>query len=260
GIEPVAAQHIQHVTNLPGSGIRAEVEGLQVRLGSLDSVVEEAGSDRSTWVSARQAAIAGGRTPVAITVDGVPVGLIGLADQLRDNARQALSEVRQSGVKQVIMLTGDREQVAKPIGEEAGVDRVIAGVMPAQKDAVVQDLLDRYGRVGMVGDGVNDAPALARATVGFAMGAAGTDVALETADVALMSDNLSRVGYAIRLSRAARRTISENVGIALGLKLIFLILAIGGIATLWEAVFADVGASIIVIFNGMRLLGWVSRD
>lgn len=259
-LDSVPSDRIHNVRNLPGMGIEAEVDGLSVRLGSIVAFKDSAPAQSEKLDLVQQQIAASGSTPIVLIVEGTVAGVIGLADQLRPNAREALTSIRQSGVKRVIMLTGDREQVAQPIGAAAGVDSIVAEVLPAQKDATVQRLLDRFGRVGMVGDGVNDAPALARATVGIAMGAAGTDVALETADVALMSDNLSRVGYAIRLSRAAKRTISQNIGIALGLKLIFLVLAIGGVATLWEAVFADVGASIIVIFNGMRLLGWTSRD
>ena len=151
------------------------------------------------------------------------------------------------------MLTGDRQLVAQRIASRIGVDRVEAELLPDQKVRAVERLLERYGKVGMVGDGINDAPALARSSVGIAMGAAGSDTALETADIALMSDDLGKVSYTMRLSRAARRIIAQNIGLSLAIKAVFLTLAVGGTATLWQAVFADVGAALIVILNGMRL-------
>jgi Cd2+/Zn2+-exporting ATPase len=152
------------------------------------------------------------------------------------------------------MLTGDNQATAQAIALAAGIDDVRAELMPEQKVAAIEEIMEQYGAVAMVGDGVNDAPALARASVGIAMGAAGTDTALETADVALMADDLSRLPFAVSLSQEARRIIRQNVVLSLGIKAVFLALAIGGIATLWMAVFADVGASLIVTFNGMRLL------
>jgi Cd2+/Zn2+-exporting ATPase len=152
------------------------------------------------------------------------------------------------------MLTGDTKATAQAIARAAGVDDVQADLLPEQKVGAIEALLAQYGAVAMVGDGVNDAPALARATVGIAMGAAGTDTALETADLALMADDLGRLPFAVRLSRRTRAIIRQNVALSLGIKAVFLALAVAGAATLWMAVFADMGASLIVIFNGMRLL------
>jgi Cd2+/Zn2+-exporting ATPase len=158
------------------------------------------------------------------------------------------------GIEHTVMLTGDNEATARAVASAAGLVDVRAGLLPDQKVAAIESLLDEYGAVAMVGDGVNDAPALARATVGIAMGAAGTDTALETADVALMADDLGKLPFAVRLSRRARSIIRQNVALSLGIKAVFLALALAGVATLWMAVFADMGASLIVTFNGMRLL------
>jgi Cd2+/Zn2+-exporting ATPase len=158
------------------------------------------------------------------------------------------------GIEHTVMLTGDNEATAQAIAASAGVKDVQAELLPERKVAAIELLLDRYGAVAMVGDGVNDAPALARASVGIAMGAAGTDTALEVADVALMADDLGKLPFAVRLSRQARRIIGQNVALSLGIKGLFLVLALTGSATLWMAVFADMGASLIVTLNGMRLL------
>jgi Cd2+/Zn2+-exporting ATPase len=165
-----------------------------------------------------------------------------------------MSELGKMGIERTVMLTGDNEATARAIATTAGLDEFQADLLPEQKVAAIETLLDKYGAVAMVGDGVNDAPALARATVGIAMGAAGTDTALETADLALMADDLGQLPFAVDLSRRARTIIRQNVALSLGIKAVFLALAIAGAATLWMAVFADVGASLIVILNGMRLL------
>jgi Cd2+/Zn2+-exporting ATPase len=152
------------------------------------------------------------------------------------------------------MLSGDHPDVAARIARSLGITEVHAGLLPGDKVSEVEGLTRAYGTVAMVGDGVNDAPALAAASVGIAMGVAGTDAALETADIALMADELSRIPFAIRLSRAAVRNVKTNIALALALKAVFLVLAAFGVATLWMAVVADMGASLLVIANGLRLL------
>lgn len=179
---------------------------------------------------------------------------LSVADTLRDGAAVVTQDLRRAGIEHIAMLTGDNPYIAQTIGEQVGVDEVRAGLLPDGKVSAVQDLLARYGRVAMVGDGVNDAPALATATVGIAMGAAGTDTALETADVALMSDDLARLPFAIRLSRHALNTVRGNIAFALVFKAAFLALTVAGVATLWMAVLADTGASLLVVLNGLRLL------
>jgi Cd2+/Zn2+-exporting ATPase len=181
-------------------------------------------------------------------------GYIAVADTLRPGVPAVMAELRQVGIKRTVMLTGDNQATARAIATAAGIDAVQAELLPDQKVAAVETLLAECEAVAMVGDGVNDAPALARATVGIAMGAAGTDTALETADVALMADDLSKLPFAVRLSRRTRRIIGQNVTLALGIKAVFLVLAMAGMATMWMAVFADMGASLLVTLNGMRLL------
>ena len=186
--------------------------------------------------------------------DGVPIGIIAVADRPREAARDVVDILKQQGVRSVVMLTGDSTATAAAIAADLGIDEVRAELMPEDKVKVVEDLRRRYGAVAMVGDGINDAPALASADVGIVMGAAGSDAAIESADIALMADELLKIPYALRLSRATMRNIKANLVISLALKAAFVLAAIGGVATLWMAVLADTGASIIVIANALRLL------
>jgi len=249
---------VADTTARTGRGVEARVNGRPVRIGTPGFVLNGNGSAAvDEQVATLERA---GQTAVLVAVDGAAVGVIGLADTLRSETRQALEAIKRAGIRETVMLTGDRRPVADAIAAQIGVDQVEAELLPDQKVRAVERLLERYGSVGMVGDGVNDAPALARSTVGIAMGVAGSDTALETADIALMRDDLAAVGYTIRLSRSAKRIIGENIGLALLIKLLFLSLAVVGMATLWLAVFADVGASLIVIANGMRLLRFRAPD
>jgi Cd2+/Zn2+-exporting ATPase len=191
---------------------------------------------------------------VVVARDGEALGIIALADRPRAAGRDAVALLRRQGVESVVMLTGDARATAGAIAAEVGVDEFRAELMPEDKVRAVDELRRRYGPIAMVGDGVNDAPALATADVGIVMGAAGSDAALETADVALMADELLKVPYALRLSRATVRNIKTNLGISLVLKAAFVVAASAGVATLWMAVLADTGASIIVIANALRLL------
>jgi Cd2+/Zn2+-exporting ATPase len=195
---------------------------------------------------------------VFVAIDGRAAGIIAIADTLKAGSAAAVAELHRLGLT-VVMLTGDNETTARAIAAEAGVDRVVADVRPDEKAAQIRALQAEGRAVAMVGDGVNDAPALAAADIGIAMGAAGTDAALETADVALMSDDLMAVPGFFRLGRATVRNIRANVAVALGLKAAFLALAVAGVATLWMAVAADMGASLLVIANGLRLLRPDSR-
>jgi len=179
-----------------------------------------------------------------------------VSDTLRSGVPQVLREVKRAGIKHTVMLTGDNAHIAAATGEKAGIDEVRAGLLPEDKVRAVEEMRMRYGQVAMVGDGVNDAPAMAKASLGIAMGAAGTDTALETADIALMGDDLSRLPFAIRLSRSTLNTVRANIVVALALKALFLALAVGGVATLWMAVLADTGASLLVSLNGLRMLAF----
>jgi len=195
-----------------------------------------------------------GSMPVLVSHGGEPLGVIGLADELRGGGREVVAQLRAEGVTRVVMLTGDAGVNAAGIARAADVDEAHADLLPGDKVDQLARLRARYGPVAMVGDGINDAPALAAADVGIAMGAAGTDVALETADVALLSDDLARLPSVLRLGRRTLSRVRQNVAIAIGLKLAFVILATTGVATIWMAVLADTGASLIVTANGMRLL------
>jgi len=249
-------QAAEAVEALTGRGVRGRVNGHSVTVGA-HSLVHEQHPDLAEGPLCERvhAAQAAGQTAMIVRDDCCGVrGYIAVADTLRPGAPAVMAELRRLGIEHTLMLTGDNQATAQAIAQAAGVDDVRAELLPQDKVEAVESLLARYGGVAMVGDGVNDAPALARATVGIAMGAAGTDTALETADVALMADDLGKLPFAVKLSRRTRAIIGQNVALALGIKAVFLALALIGVATLWMAVFADVGASLIVILNGMRLL------
>jgi Zn2+/Cd2+-exporting ATPase len=195
---------------------------------------------------------AAGETPVILGSEGVPLAVIGIADAVRPDARTTLDSLREAGVGELVMLTGDAEAPAKRIAEELGVS-YRAQLLPEQKVEAVRELVSKHGDAGMVGDGVNDAPALAASSVGFAMGVAGTDVALETADVALMQDDLPKLAEGVRLSRSAEAIIKQNMAVSILIKGLFVLLAPFGLVALWLAVLADMGTSIAVTLNGLRL-------
>jgi Cd2+/Zn2+-exporting ATPase len=249
----VATPSATRVTLVPGLGAEGDVAGATVLVGN-ERLLEARGIDPNPGSPAVRRARDDGKSIVFVAVDGTLAGALTLADRSRENAREAIDLLREQGVRRVALLTGDEERSAARVAAELNVDEHHAQLLPEQKHALVRELHRRYGTVVMVGDGVNDAPALAAADVGIAMGAAGSDAALETADVALMSDELLRVAYSIRLARATLRNVRMNVAISLTLKAAFLIMAVTGTATLWMAVLADTGASVIVVANALRLL------
>lgn len=197
---------------------------------------------------------------IVVGEDGHVCGLIAVADQIRPNAAIAIRALREVGVTRFVLLTGDNRATAEAIGRVAGVDEVRADLLPQDKVDAIEELTRHAKHVAMVGDGVNDAPALARASVGIAMGAAGSDAALETADIALMTDDLTRLAWLVRHARRTLRIIRQNVLLSLTVKAIFIVLALTGHANLWAAIAADTGASLLVIGNGLRLLGHATTN
>ena len=241
------------VRALPGLGAEGHVAGMAVVCGNVRLFRERGLLDVAT---ARQAdAIAAtGASPIIIARDGRIIGVIAVADEEREVAADTVDLLHRQGVSPLVMLTGDQEAAARTVAARLKLDEFRAGLLPAEKVRAVQELRRLYGPIAMVGDGVNDAPALAAADVGIAMGVIGSDAALETADVALMTDELPKLAYAIRLSRATVRNIRANIAVSLLLKAAFVALAVSGAATLWMAVIADTGTSLIVVANAMRLL------
>ncbi len=250
GIRPVAVDAFQA---LPGRGAEARIAGHALVVGS-HRLFEERGLCSPAMEASLDAFTERGCGSVMVAGAGTAIGVIGVADEPREAARDAVDLLRQQGIGHVILLTGDQESAAKTLAESLDLDGYRAALLPEDKVAAVEELRRRHGALAMIGDGVNDAPALAAADVGVAMGVAGTDAALETADVALMADELLKIPYALRLSRATMRNIRANIAFSIVLKGAFLILAVAGAATLWMAVAADMGASLIVIANALRLL------
>ena len=244
---------IENFQSLAGRGVRARVAGQVLYLGN-EKLCHEMGVCTPNSEEALFGAQAQGQTAVVLFSDITPRAVIALADEPRREAKDALRSLKRSGIKNILMLTGDNRNTARTISKRLGVDEFKAELMPDDKVAVVRELELDGSHVAFVGDGVNDAPALAAATVGIAMGAAGTDVALEAADVALMADNLSHLPFAIRISRATAHVLRQNILFSIVIKAVFLVLALVGWATLWMAVAADMGASLAVIVNGLRLL------
>jgi Zn2+/Cd2+-exporting ATPase len=238
---------------LPGRGAAALVDGQEALIGN-HRLFEERRLCTFAIDTELDRVASAGRTAVLLARGREPIGIIAVADALRAGGRDAIAGLRAQGVERVVMLTGDNANAARAAAAALGIDEVKAELLPEDKVAAVRDLRRRFGTVAMIGDGVNDAPALAAADVGVAMGVAGTDAALETADVALMADDLLKLPFALRLSRRTVRNIQTNIAVAIGLKAAFLVLGAVGLATLWMAVVADMGASLLVIANGLRLL------
>ena len=237
--------------SVAGRGAEGEVGGKRYLIGS-PRLFSERGIALDGAGEALGAVERAGETPVVLGDDDSPLAVFGLSDSLRPDAKATVEALRASGVGELVMLTGDAEAPARRVAEELGIGHR-SRLLPEQKIEAVRELVAEHGDAGMVGDGVNDAPALAASSVGFAMGAAGTDVALETADVALMQDDLPKLAEAVRLSRSAERIIRQNVAVSIAIKGLFVLLAPFGLVALWLAVLADMGTSIAVTLNGLRL-------
>lgn len=242
---------VERFRAIPGRGVRAEVDGRLYVVGRPDLLGAHA--DDPTLVAEVDRLERQGKTAVVVGDEDGGIGVIAVSDPLRPWAREVLAELRELGIADITMLTGDNPETAAAVAAQAGVFDVRAGLLPEQKARAVAEMRNRAGAVAMIGDGVNDAPALAAASLGVAMGAAGTDAALETADIALMRDDLRAVPDTIRLARRTRRVIWQNIVFSIVVKAIFLILAPLGLVTLWLAVVADMGTSLLVTANGLRL-------
>lgn len=240
-------------TSITGKGVKAAVNGVLYYAGSpnlfeelhsgMDSFIQKQISDLQTQ----------GKTVMILGTESEILLLIAVADEMRDHSKTVISELNAMGIK-TVMLTGDNQRTALEIGKQAGVSEIKADLLPQDKLAFIKELRASHQSVAMVGDGVNDAPALAAATVGVAMGGAGTDTALETADIALMSDDLNKLPYTIKLSQKALGIIKQNITFSLGIKALALLLVVPGWLTLWIAIFADMGATLLVTLNSLRLL------
>lgn len=244
---------LSEVRQVPGRGLEGRDSRGTIRLGSL-RFLEEEGIEIGEAI--RQQVVLGrsrGESVVLLARDGEALGLFGITDRGREESGSVIAELRRLGIE-TVMITGDSREAAEGVAAAVGLDRVIAEVLPSGKVAAIEEILAGGRMTGMVGDGINDAPAMARADLGIAMGVRGTDVAIETADIALMGDDLGRLPWLIRHSRRVLTVIRTNIALALGIKLIVLVATFVGLASLWGAILADIGATLLVSANALRLL------
>jgi Cd2+/Zn2+-exporting ATPase len=243
---------VSNFNALPGRGVQGTADGAAYVLGN-HRLMQERGQCPPALQARLQAHEDAGRTVTLLASDAGVLALFAVADTLKPSSRAAVAELQALGITPV-MLTGDNQATASAIAREAGIADARGNLLPQDKLDAIAALQARHGPTAMAGDGINDAPALARADIGIAMGAAGTDIAVEAADVVVMHDDLRRIAETVRLSRATHRVLLQNIALALGIKAVFLVLALSGNATMWMAVFADMGASLLVVGNGLRLL------
>jgi Cd2+/Zn2+-exporting ATPase len=243
---------VENFEALTGKGVKGVMAGQTFYLGN-HRLVHELGVCGPELEAKLESFEKEGKTVVVLCSSEAPLLILAVADTVRETSTDAIAQLQKMGVS-VSMLTGDNPHTAQAIANKVGIKDARGNLLPDDKLQVITDLIAKHGYAGMVGDGINDAPALAKASIGFAMGAAGTDTALETADVALMNDDLRKIPEFLSLSARTRSVLIQNITLALGIKVVFLVLALTGHATLWMAVFADMGASLIVVFNGLRLL------
>ena len=247
---------IDNFEALHGRGVSGTIDGVKYFLGNHRLIEEVKACSQATEAALDRLEIEA-KTAIVLATDGVPLAVLAVADTIRESSKAAIADLKLLGID-TVMLTGDNDKTAKAVAAQVGIADARGEMMPDDKLAAINSLLAR-GPVGMVGDGVNDAPALARSSIGFAMGAAGTDTAIETADVALMQDDLRKLPEFIRLSQKTSRVLWQNISLALGIKAVFFVLTLVGYGSLWMAVFADAGASLLVVANGLRLLRGSSR-
>jgi len=249
----VAVRPAEDVRIIQGKGAQGRIDGKDFWLGS-HRYLEERGQETAEVHAALADLTDAGHTIVALGNETHVCGCISLADAVRGESLETVQALRSAGIMHIVMLTGDNKGTAAAIAAATGIDEVHAELLPADKVGVIEALVTRYKMVAMVGDGINDAPAMARATLGIAMGVAGSDAAIETADIALMADDLRKLPWLIRHSKRALSIIRQNIVFSLGVKAIFVILTFTGHASLWAAITADMGASLLVVFNALRLL------
>ncbi|MEN2397650.1 heavy metal translocating P-type ATPase [Pseudomonas halotolerans] len=248
----LAPHPVDNFAALPGRGVRGDINGQTYHLGN-HRLVEDLGLCSPELEEQLFALEKQGKSVVLLLDHSGPLALFAVADTVKDSSREAIQQLHELGIK-TLMLTGDNAHTAEAIAAQVGIDQARGDLLPGDKLQAIEDLYALGHRVGMVGDGINDAPALARSEIGFAMAAAGTDTAIETADVALMDDDLRKIPAFIRLSRQTSSILKQNIALALVIKAIFLGFTFAGVATMWMAVFADMGVSLLVVFNGLRLL------
>lgn len=243
--KPVEASRIANAQEVSGHGVSAEIDGRRVAVGN------------PKWMAQQQVtvpAVTAGGTVVYVAIDGAYAGYIRISDRIKPHSAAAIAQLKREGIRRTVMLTGDRQAAAEPIAAQLGVDEVHSELLPADKVSIVEKLLGEGCKVAFIGDGINDAPVLARADVGIAMGAMGSDAAIEAADVVLMDDDPLKTAVAIRAARKCIRIVYENIVFALGVKAICLILGAIGVANMGAAIFADVGVMIIAVLNAIRAL------
>jgi Cd2+/Zn2+-exporting ATPase len=235
------------VSEVAGKGLKGTVEGKTVLVGNKALM-----TSNNIGVPAETDGIV--ESIVMVAVDGIFAGFVTIADELKEDAHEAIKQIRDSGISKVIMLSGDKDSITQQVSKELNIDWAKGGLLPEDKLKEVEELKKQPGTtVAFMGDGINDAPVLAASDVGIAMGGLGSDVAIETADVIIQTDQPSKIARAVKIGRSTRRIVWQNIGLAFGVKIIVLILGAGGMATMWEAVFADVGVALLAIFNAIRL-------
>jgi Cd2+/Zn2+-exporting ATPase len=244
----VDSETVTDYNDIPGFGVKATAEGKSIIAGNAGMMKLEG----LTWENPDNMG-----TVVHVALDQVYSGYIVISDEIKEDAAKAIQLLKEAGVGKTVMLTGDISAVGEKVGSMLGLDEVYSELLPHQKVEKLEEIKNNSGskgKVAFVGDGINDAPVLARADIGIAMGGLGSDAAIEAADIVIMTDEPSKIVTAIRIAKATRKIVWQNIVFAMGVKLVVLLLGAGGLATMWEAVFADVGVALIAVMNSIRVL------